>query len=104
MLLCWAAVLRSWVLFSDDAVLSTPLLVFAAIGLVSSFDLNTPVAVYFCVGVVATTFLLIHYHALRQRALASPDERARELPCLVPAQVGLAVPAPAWPSSAWAAC
>ena len=90
-LLCWAAVLRSWVLFSDDAVLSTPLLVFAAIGLVSSFDLNTPVAVYFCVAVVTTTFLLSHYHALRQRALASPSERAREMPGLVPAQLGLSV-------------
>ena len=90
-LLCWAATLRAWVLFSDDAVLSTPLIVIAAIGLVSSFDLNTPVAVYFCGCVVATTFLLIHYHSLRQRALATPQERARERRGLVPAQVGLAV-------------
>ena len=48
-------------------------------------------AAYFCACVVATTFLLIHYHALRQRALASPAERAREMPGLVPAQLGLAV-------------
>ena len=90
-LLCWASVLRAWVLFSDDAVLFDAAAVFAAIGLVSSFDLNTPVAVYFCVCVVATMFLLIHYHALRQRVLASPPERARATPGLVPAQLGLAV-------------
>ena len=88
-LLCWAAMLRSWALFSDEAVLFSPVLSIAAIGLVASSDLNPPVAAYFGGCVVATAFLLIHSHALRQRALASPQERASRGPGLA-GQVGLA--------------
>ncbi|MBV9848473.1 MAG: transglutaminase domain-containing protein [Armatimonadetes bacterium] len=88
-LLCWMATLRSWALFNDGAVVFSPVPAISAIGVVASFDVNTPVVVYFCGCVVATTFLLMHYHALRQRALASPQERARPTPGLVTAQLGL---------------
>jgi transglutaminase-like putative cysteine protease len=70
-LLCWGAVLLSWVLLNDASVLFTPLLAVAAIGLVASFDLNTYVAAYFVLFLASSVFLLTHYQSLRLRGGAT---------------------------------
>lgn len=87
--LMWLAVLRSWTLISDDLVMFSCVLAAAMIGLIGTQDVNTITLVYFCLFVLAMVFLLIHQNYLQNRRLASPQERARPVASLLPAQVGL---------------
>ena len=68
--LCWGAVLLSWVLLHDSTLLFTPVLALAEIGLTASFDLNTYVEEDFAILLIATIFLLIHFQSLRLQQMA----------------------------------
>lgn len=90
-LLMWAGVLRAWTLVSDDLVLSCCVTTAAMIGLIGTQTPNTEVLVYFCIFVLAMTFMLIHQNYLHFRARASVRERARPMGLMLTAQLLISV-------------
>lgn len=63
----WVTVLRSWTLITDDTVLLSSVFTAAIIGLIGTKSVNTETVAYFCLFVVALTFLLIHHNFLQFR-------------------------------------
>lgn len=90
-LLMWVSVLRSWTLVNDDLVLSCSVTTAAMIGLIGTQSPNTEVVVYFCLFILAMTFMLIHQNYLHFRARASQRERARPAGLMLTAQVSLSL-------------
>lgn len=74
----WVLVAMSWALVSDGLVVFMGLLSVAAIGVIGSLNLNTPVIGYFALYIFAMLFLLVHHHYLQIRTSAPPAERNRD--------------------------
>lgn len=74
----WGMTLWAWTLVSDGMVLFCALLSVAAIGLVSSINLNDQISGCFFVLILSGLFLLTHYQYLYNRSIAPPSEQRND--------------------------
>jgi hypothetical protein len=89
--LVWLTVIRSWILTNDDSVMFTAVTSVAMIGLVSAYNLNTEMLIYFFIYTICATFLLLHQTYLTQRSWSKISTRNISETKDVKLQVGLAL-------------